>query len=51
MPLGAIDYGSWALALAVKLAAVAGLLLALRPLGAWAPASGRAIAGRAPLRR
>ncbi|HEV2776083.1 MAG TPA: oligosaccharide flippase family protein [Solirubrobacteraceae bacterium] len=33
MPLGAIDYGNWALASAVKLAALAAFLLALRPIG------------------
>jgi O-antigen/teichoic acid export membrane protein len=37
MPLGAIDYGSWAVALAVKVAAVAAFCLALRPLGAVSP--------------
>lgn len=33
MPLGAIAYDSWAVALVVKLAAVAAFLLALRPAG------------------
>lgn len=33
MPLGAIDYHSWAVAQTVKVAALAAFLLALRPLG------------------
>jgi len=37
MPLGAIEYGSWAVALAVKVAAVIAFVLALRPLGVVGP--------------
>lgn len=37
MPLGAIEYGSWAAALAVKVAAVIVFVLALRPLGVVGP--------------
>ena len=37
MPLGAIDYGDWALAWAVKLAALAAFALALRAIGVVGP--------------
>jgi O-antigen/teichoic acid export membrane protein len=37
MPLGAIAYDSWAVALVVKVAALAAFMLALRPLGVIAP--------------